>query len=186
MKLTAGYDRNFAEQFFRRTFHSLAPDGRTDEGRVLPLEVDYMASVLADTAVFSNQPRLGSPWFRGSVEELVQLTSDTSNRRLLQAAEDTANQLMLVEGLVARGILRVRRERRRGDVPQIDRQKFAGQLYRHVSNWRWHSEEHRFVLRRLSANVGPWVDLLGRVPGNDYLEMLGERSSSILVIPGED
>jgi hypothetical protein len=37
----------------------------------------------------------------------------------------------------------------------------------------------------MSANVRPWVDILRLVPGNDYLELLGQRTSTMLALPGE-
>ncbi len=186
MKHVAGYDRDFAAQFFRRTFHSLAPDGRFASGVIMPLEFDYVAQRLAETVVFSEQSRLGSPWFNGDVRDLAEATRRTEDRRLLQLAETAANHLLVVEGVVSRGGLRnLRSDRRRQNERPLDRQKLAGVLYRHASNWRWHKEPERFVLRRMSANIQPWVELLRLIPGNDYLEMLGQRASRIIIMPGD-
>jgi hypothetical protein len=182
MKYTAGYDRNFARQFFLRTLRDLA---LVVDGRILPMEIDYMAERMTETVVFSQQPRFGSPWYRGGVMDLVEATEHTDNRRLLQLAEAAANQLLVIEGVVTRGGLRDRRNSRRRQETPIDLQKWAGVLYRHASNWHGHHESERFVLRRMSANVRPWVELLRIIPGNDYLEMLGRRASTMLILPGE-
>lgn len=181
MKYTAGYDRDLAVQFFLRTFRALA---QFADGRILPMEIDYVAQRMAETVVFSRQPRLGSPWYRGNVRDLAEATRYTEDRRLLMLAEAAANQLLVIEGVVTRGGLQDLSRRRRGDKP-LDRQKLASVLYRHASNWHWHKEPERFVLRRMSANVRPWVDILRLVPGNDYLELLGQRTSTMLALPGE-
>lgn len=186
MKYTAGYDRDLAVQFFFRTIRGLAPDGHLPNGRILPQEISYVAQRLAETVVFSGRPRLGSPWYDGDVKELAEATYHTKDRRLLQLAEITANQLLVIEGVVSRGGLRnLRMDRRHRGGQVIDRQKLAGVLYRHASNWSGHREPERFVLRRMSANVQPWVELLRLIPGNDYLEMLGQRASRIIIMPGD-
>lgn len=189
MRLTAGYDRDFAAQFFRRTFYGLAPDGVVPGGKILPLEVEYMAMRLAETVVFPAVARLGCPWYTGNPASLAEATRHTEDRWLLQRAETAGNNMVILEGLVTRGgLVNIRADQRRSryekDPP--NRQKLAGVLYRHASNWHGHTEASRFVLRRLSANVQTWVQLLSMVSGNDYLEMLATRASSLLVVPGQD
>lgn len=182
MKYTAGYDRDFAAQFFRRTFNSLAV---VVDGRFLPMEIDYVAQKMSETVVFSQQPRLGSPWYYGDIRQLAETTRNTADRRLLQLAEVAANQLLIFEGVVTRGGLQDLRGQRPKE-KTLNRQKLAAVLYRHASNWRWHRESERFVLRRMSANVQAWVELLRLVPGNDYLELLAEQPSTVFVLCGKE
>jgi len=176
MKLVVGYDRDLAFQFFLRTFQTIAPGGVFDETRTfLPDEFEYVAAQLVDTVVFSVDPEhiVGSPWWRGDLNELAQSTDQSDDESLLQNAETVANILLIREGIVVR------------KTSPLDwyYNLLASRLYRNASRRRL-KESERFTLRRMSRNVEPWTELLSRIPGNDYLEMMFERTSP-LALPGE-
>lgn len=183
MKYTAGYDRDFAEQFFRRTIHGLVPgNGNSFGARIFEEEKDYMARKLAETAVFPTTYGFGSPWYFGNAEDLAEATRKTTDRGLLQKAEQAALQLLILEGVVARGGLWQLREKRQRRAYKCV--PLAEVLYHHASNQRTLCEQQRFTLRRMSLNAGSWSQILSNIPGNDYLEMLAEQPSSLLILPG--
>lgn len=182
MKYTAGYDREFTCQFFIRTFNGLleAPDFKDEP--VIPEEVDYLAHRLSETAVIPQNRSLGNPWFTGSYEDLAEATKRTSDRRLLQLAELAANQLVVLEGIVASGGLwNVRGEPWRKPRFRIE---LAPVLYRRAAAASFRGQQESFVLRQMARNTFVWVRVLRLVKGNDLLEMLGRRPSFI-VLPGE-
>jgi hypothetical protein len=179
MGLVVGYDRDFARQYFLRTFHGLA-GGVTWELCPLPEEFEYLAERLSETTIFNMTDRLGSPWFDGNPYALARRTMRTTDRLLLQQAEAAANRLLLSEGLVRRGLSNVHGCTRRKRDDWTSRRDLAARLYSHASRKEDLADDKRIVLRRMPVQIQSWANLLALVPGNDYLEMLVAKPSSMI------
>lgn len=178
MRYVAGYDRDFSRQFFLRTFQSLAPCGRFSEAKFLPEEFAYVATRFSETAVFSRGERLGSPWEKDNPKRLVWTTRNPASQSLFQKAERAANQLLIREGIVRKNIENLTRN---FEHKLSQKQEIIEALYWNASTWQHLGEPDRFVLRRMSLNVSPWMRLLALIPENDYLEILASRPSPLLI-----
>jgi hypothetical protein len=179
VKKIVGYDKDFARQFFLRTFQSLAPGGFFSEDKriFLPEEFDYMATQLSDTTTFSlMSERFGSPWWRGDPGMFEYAIRKTEDEHLLKEAEDLANALMIRTGIVARK-----------ESPWVLLEDIYKEIIRRLylnASKRPLSESRKFVLHRMARNVQPWTELLSMVPGNDSLQSLLKQTSP-LILPDE-
>lgn len=182
MRYAAGYDRPLAGQFFRRTFRSLAAH-RLPSAEPWHEELEYLAERLAEMTVFSSTDRIGSPWYWGNPEELVQATDRSMDRLLLQRAETAANQMLLFEGLLARGLHNIRGSVRGNGKDSGFRLRLASDLYRNAADGWWLTEREQALFLRLAEHARPWAYILALIPGNDYLEMLGGRTATTLILP---
>lgn len=179
-----GYDRDLARQFFRRSLRDI---GRhVFHGCGCPEEeTDYLAEHLSATAVFGLDARLGSPWCAESPVALANLARHARDRLTLQRAETAANQLLLGEGLLARGLTNLRGESRREDSRNRFRSKLASALYLYASRAGHLTLREQAVLVGLSGGVEQWTKVLALLPGNDYWEELARRETSRIVLPHE-
>jgi hypothetical protein len=177
MRYVAGYDRDFSRQFFLRTFQELAPCGQFLGTKFLPEEFTYMAARLSETMVFSRGERIGCPWEKENPERLAWTTHQIASQLVFQKVERAANQLLVREGLVRKNITNLtaafhREASRKSEVTET--------LYRNASRWPRLQDAERTVLRRMSFNVMPWMELLARIPGNDLLELIASQPSPLL------
>ncbi len=178
MKLTAGYDLPLAAQFFRRSFTDIIVGGGVPGVHFLPIEVDWMSERLGQTTTINLDRKFGGVWFKGDAKSLAAATRTYNrNRVMLQAAEIAAVSLMAYKGLIQQG----------GLIPQKDdTHQICSALFLNASKWPYHTEQTKFVLARLSLHTVPWLKLLSLVPRNDLIEMIWNRPSSILVLPGDE
>ena len=173
------YDQALANQFFLRTFESLAPEGRFLRAKFLPEEFTYVAARLSETAVFSRGERIGTPWERADPKTLVWTTRKPSDQATHLKAERAANQLLIREGMIQRNIENL--------LAKFDgaasraKTEIIETLYWNSSAWQRLQESERFVLRRMSMNVEPWMELLSLVPGNDLFDLCAVQSSPLLI-----
>lgn len=179
MRYAPTYDKDLANQFFLRTFDALAPDGKFPGAKFSQEEFAYMAARLSETAVFPRGERIGSPWERENPKVLMWTTRNASNRSVSEKAERAANQLLIREGMVRRNLENLMAKFDR--TVQRKKNEVVEALYWNASSWTGLSTPERFVLRRMSLNVEPWMELLSLVPGNDYFELLTTQPPSLLV-----
>lgn len=186
MRYIAGYDRDFAQQFFRR---SVSPFLRT--GRFVAIqerEVAYLSVRFAETATLSLTNPLAFPaHFRGSIEELASSSSTTRDPRLIRLAEWAANLLLLTEGFSAFGGLRkLRHDPQTGElIPLRPMKPHIESLYSSSARGRFRSREEISLLHQLARHVDIWLKLLGAIPGNDGTDLATRRRSFLFTLPEE-
>jgi hypothetical protein len=178
MRYVTGYDRDFSRQFFLRTFQELAPQGRFFSTTFLPEEFTYMATRLSETMVFSRGEYIGCPWEKENPEQLAWRDHAMTSQLAFQKTERAANQLLIREGLVRKNIANLmatfhREASRKTEVTE--------RLYRNASQWPRLTDSERTVLRRMSFNVTPWMELLSLIPDNDYFVMMANQPSPLLI-----
>jgi hypothetical protein len=178
MRYVAGYDRDFSFQFFMRTFQELALREQLLDSTFLPEEFAYMAARLSETMVFPRGERIGCPWEKENPEQLAWNTRGITSQLVFQKTERAANQLLIREGLVRKNIANLTAKFHR----EADRKtEVIKMLYKNASRWPRLQDSERTVLRQISFNVMPWMELLARIPGNDYREMLANQHSPLLM-----
>lgn len=178
MKLIAGYDRMFAEQFFKRSAAVFLP--REGFGLIMQSEVDYLAQRFAETAVFPLTDSLARPQYRGNLNDLAQDAELSCDRRLLALAELEANHLLLTEGLSATGDLyelAAPYRNRQGIPPPPFRLPLIVKLYHSAARGIFRTDEEKRLLRQLARNAKTWLSLLALIYSYDYLELLSSRLS---------
>jgi hypothetical protein len=177
MKLIVGYDRDFTAQFFRRSLNELIqPEANKKRTSIVPEEIDYMSERLAETSMFSYVEKLGTPWVFDDLKELSQLHPSEATRAQLEKSECAANQLLIVEGLVLRsGALRPTTQEEWESANS--RMGMARKLYRNASVNKCHGAVTRVALCSMADHLGPWVQYLSLLPGNDYMQLYFSRET---------
>ena len=172
MKLTVGYDKDLARQFFLRSVDALSV--RREFRNLKPAQTAYLAERFSETATVSYGNTLVHPTDRLPSTFLVRLCETKPDRRLLQMAEHRANELLFAEGFMAFG----------GVFPLTDPKKrktnlpVIGQLYMYSAFGRFRTGAEAETLLSLSVDARRWIRLLGFMHGLDCLEQL---AASLLI-----
>ncbi len=178
MRLVVGYDRDLATQLFRRNLRELIRPGEDPLVRITTTEVEYFASKLAETSLWSRVDRLGNPWvIRESVEELAELPVKRATRIQLQQFELEANNLLILGGVI--GLLGALEA---GSREQADfflkKTKVTKLLFLKASFGTFHSKAEVEVLRLMSWHTEDWFRYLSWLKGHDYRDLLATTPPS--------
>ncbi len=160
-KLTAGYNRPLAEQFFRRSVQDILK-GSDEFDFISSGEVDYLAP---EFPLFVTPKIIGAPQLNIGAYEMLLLFQSTRQQPLLARIESAANQLLFFEGLT-KGVVMVSHDAKTA--------KLIAKLYATAA-------VDRKVLEQISLHTLAWIILLGRIGNNDLLEDLGQAVSPLLI-----
>ncbi len=161
-----------AVQCFRRNLKQLIRPGENSSNTISVAEVDYIAERLAETSVFGSDERLGSPWIlHDDAKELVNLAQKRATRAQLQRCELIANNLLVLEGIVARVGALEPMSFEQGQLLK-KRIQMSGILYNKASHGEFYNASERVVLFQMSQHVFDWVRYLSFLPGNDLMDLL--------------